>query len=213
VPFLFPALAHETISTKITWSKEVARIVYARCLECHRDQGKGFSLARYEQARPWAKAIQEEVLSRRMPPWGAVKGFGDFANDRGLTQEEVNLIAEWAEGGAPEGDPALLPETPSQFSLGRIPRGVAISLRDGGRVTAPRVLRALVSQKPVQAVVEFPDGSVEPLLWQAVPLKGPQTFVLRAGLRIPAGSVFRVTGEPPQGVFEIRLAPKKRAAP
>ena len=64
------------------------------------------------EARPWAKAIQEEVLRRRMPPWNAVKGFGQFQDDRGLTQEELSLIAEWVDGGAPEGNPLYLPDRP-----------------------------------------------------------------------------------------------------
>lgn len=202
VPFSFSALAHETISTRITWSREISRIVSNRCLACHRQGGKAFSLAQYSDARPWAKAIQEEVLSRRMPPWGAVKGFGDFANDRGLTQEEVNLVAEWAEGGAPEGDPALLPELPSSFPRFRTPLGELRTLRDGLRLTAPATLRALVSQKPVQAVAERPNGEVEPLLWQMVALKSPQTFVLRRPVRLPAGTVVRVTGEPIRAIFE-----------
>ena len=47
-----------------------------------------------------------------MPPWGAIKGFGDFRNDPSLTQDEMNRIAEWVEGGAPEGDPQYLPKIP-----------------------------------------------------------------------------------------------------
>ena len=66
----------------------------------------------YEQARPWAKAIKDEVLNRRMPPWGAVKGYGEFKHDPSLTQEQIGLIAQWVEGGAPEGDPKLLPPRP-----------------------------------------------------------------------------------------------------
>ena len=47
-----------------------------------------------------------------MPPWGAVKGFGDFRDDPSLTQDEITRIAEWVEGGAPEGDPIYLPPSP-----------------------------------------------------------------------------------------------------
>ena len=101
------AYGHETITTKITWSQEIARIVQKRCIACHAKEPVDFSS--YESARPWAKAIKEEVLNRRMPPWGAVKGFGEFRDDLGLSQEELNTFAEWVEGGAPEGDPNLLP--------------------------------------------------------------------------------------------------------
>ena len=73
--------AHDVISTKLTWSREVSRIIYKRCASCHHEGGSAFSLMTYEEARPWAKAIKEEVLERRMPPFGAVKGFGDFRDD------------------------------------------------------------------------------------------------------------------------------------
>src|SRR2546421_7405423 len=105
-----PARAHDVITTKITFDREIARIVYARCASCHRPGGTAFSLLTYDDARPWAKAIQEEVLERRMPPWGAVKGFGDFRNDQALTPEQIELLTSWSQGGSPEGDEKDLPE-------------------------------------------------------------------------------------------------------
>ena len=47
-----------------------------------------------------------------MPPWGAVKGFGDFRNDVALTPEQIELIVSWVSGGAPEGDAKDLPPPP-----------------------------------------------------------------------------------------------------
>jgi hypothetical protein len=70
------------------------------------------SLASYEEARPWAKAIKEELLERRMPPWPAVRGFGEFRNAPRLSQRDVDAIVDWVEGGAPRGDAALLPAGP-----------------------------------------------------------------------------------------------------
>jgi hypothetical protein len=102
--------AHEPITTQLTWSQEISRIVYRRCAGCHREGGPApMALLSYSQVRPWAKAVKDEVLERRMPPWGAVKGFGDFPERRGLSQEEILRVAAWVEGGAPEGDPAYLP--------------------------------------------------------------------------------------------------------
>ena len=60
------------------------------------------SFRTYEDARPWARAIKEEVLTRRMPKWHAVRGYGDFSNDPSLSAFEIALIAAWADGGAPE---------------------------------------------------------------------------------------------------------------
>ena len=100
--------AHDVFSTKITWSREISRLVDKRCISCHREGGSSFALTTFEEARPWAKAIKEEVLERRMPPFAAVKGFGDIRDDQALTQDEIHLISDWVEGGSPEGDPALL---------------------------------------------------------------------------------------------------------
>src|SRR5579862_3123760 len=117
--------AHDVFSTKITWSRDISRIVVKRCLGCHQTGGTAFSLATFEESRPWAKAIKEEVINRRMPPWGAVKGFGEFKNDPSLTQEEIGLISDWVEGGSPEGEKIYLPEmkapllTPAVAAKGR----------------------------------------------------------------------------------------------
>src|SRR6202453_3739125 len=105
-------VAHDIITTPITWDREISRIVYERCTSCHHDGGQAFSLMNYGEARPWAVAIKEEVLSRRMPPWGAVKGFGDFRNDQALTPEQFELITSWADGGVPEGEEKDLPPAP-----------------------------------------------------------------------------------------------------
>ena len=70
------------------------------------------SLATYDEARPWAKAIKEELLEKRMPPWHAVKGYGEFRNAPSLTQRDIDLIVNWVEGGAPKGDEKDLPATP-----------------------------------------------------------------------------------------------------
>jgi hypothetical protein len=104
--------AHEPITTKVRFNKEVVRILQRSCLACHRPGGVAMSLATYEEARPWAKAIKEEVLNKRMPPWHAVKGFGDFRNAPPLVQREIDLLVNWVEGGAPKGEDADLPAAP-----------------------------------------------------------------------------------------------------
>src|SRR5260370_17543843 len=76
---LLPALgqAHEPITTKLTWTAEISRIVHKRCASCHRPGGAApMSLVTYDESRPWAKAIPDEVAARRMPPWGPVTRLG-----------------------------------------------------------------------------------------------------------------------------------------
>ncbi len=115
---------HEPITTNVRFNKEVIRILQRSCLDCH-SAGKiksDISLSTYEEARPWAKAIKEEVLEKRMPPYQAVRGFGGFSNDYGLSQRETDLLISWVEGGAPKGDVKDLPaarESDSGWALGR----------------------------------------------------------------------------------------------
>jgi hypothetical protein len=179
--------AHDPISTKLTWAQEISRIIYKRCSGCHRPEGKSpMSLLTYEEARPWAKAIKEQVLNRQMPPWGAVKGFGDFSNDASLTQDEMNRIAEWVEGGAPEGDAIYLPPAPKPAPAPALPRGVRTR-----RVTGPVTLlgiRPTASAESTQVVAHLPDGSTVPLLWlRNYNAAWNRTFVYREPVTLPSG--------------------------
>jgi hypothetical protein len=108
-PFAFSSSAHEPITTKVRFNKEVVRTLQRNCLGCHHPGGIAMSLATYDDARPWAKAIKEEVLEKRMPPWRAVKGFGEFRNAPSLTQHDIDVLINWIEGGAPKGDEKDLP--------------------------------------------------------------------------------------------------------
>lgn len=106
VVFLRPASSHDPITTTVTFNKEVVRILQRNCWGCHAP-GKiksDISLTTFEQARPWAKAIKEEILEKRMPPFQAVKGFGDFHNGYLLAKRDVELVVSWVEGGAPRGE-------------------------------------------------------------------------------------------------------------
>src|SRR3954449_13223643 len=107
--FAVPFQAHDVITTNLTFARDVSRIFASHCTSCH-GSGTNIPLTTYEEARPWAVSIKEQVLSRAMPPWGAVKGFGDLSPDHGLSQEEIMIIAAWVIGGAPQGNPALLPK-------------------------------------------------------------------------------------------------------
>ena len=110
---LVPALAAAAAGAP-TFSKDVAPIFYKRCVECHRPNDVApMSLIDYKTARPWAKAIRESVLTRRMPPWFADPHSGAFSNDPSLSKQEVETIRAWVDGGASEGNPADLPARPS----------------------------------------------------------------------------------------------------
>src|SRR5258707_1274833 len=81
---------------QVTFSKDVAPILVKNCQGCHRPgETAPMSLLMYQQARPWAKAIREAVVLRRMPPWYADSHFGKFSNDRSLAQSEIDTLVAW----------------------------------------------------------------------------------------------------------------------
>ncbi len=96
-----------------TFTRDVAPIVFKSCAVCHRPGEIGpMSFLSYKEVRPWAKSIREVVVDRRMPPWGADPHYGEFSNNRALSQREIDTIVAWVEGGAKEGDPKDLPAPP-----------------------------------------------------------------------------------------------------
>jgi hypothetical protein len=100
-------------SVSPTFSKDVAPILYSRCLECHR-QGEAAPMAftSYREVRPWAKAIKQAVLTGKMPPWLADPHFGAFRNDRRMPDDAIQTIVRWVDAGATEGDPKQMPAMP-----------------------------------------------------------------------------------------------------
>jgi hypothetical protein len=207
--------AHDVITTPITFSREISRLFYERCVSCHREGGTAFSLAHYEEARPWAKAIKEEVLERRMPPWGAVKGFGDFRNDQGLTQEQIEVIADWVEGGAPEGDPKLLPAVPELRNEANVmPSGVTVQ---GSRMLENALTLTGIRPGAVPEGASFmvtankPDGAVEPLLWlYNYKAKFGHPYWFSSPVRLPKGT--RIEVAPAQAGTVVLLSERTRLA-
>jgi len=95
--------SHKPITTSVLFKNEIAQIFQRKCFQCHSENNLGVSLTTYTEARPWARAIREEILDRRMPPWTAVPGYGHFSNDISLNAREMEIILSWTDGGAPSG--------------------------------------------------------------------------------------------------------------
>ncbi len=112
--FFSQQIGNAKVAKEVTFSKDVAPIFNAKCAECHRPgDAAPFSTLTYKDVRPWAKSIKEKVVNRTMPPWHADPHFGQFANDRSLSQKEIDTIVAWVDGGAKEGNAKDLPPTPS----------------------------------------------------------------------------------------------------
>ena len=115
------AARHQTppqAAAPVTFSEHVAPILYANCVTCHRPgEAAPFPLISYADVAKRAATITTVTKSRYMPPWHAEPGFGDFADERRLTEAQIETLATWVAQGMPRGDPALMPMLP-QFTEG-----------------------------------------------------------------------------------------------
>ena len=110
VGLAIPAFA-ATSAKEVTFHKDVVPVLQKRCQGCHRPgEVAPMSFLTYNDARPWAKAIKEAVLLKKMPPWFADPAHGKFENDRSLAPAEAATLVAWAEGGAREGNPQDAPQ-------------------------------------------------------------------------------------------------------
>ena len=98
-------------SAQPTFSNEVSRIMQGKCQRCHRpDDIAPMALISYDDASTWAEDIKRVLSQNIMPPWKPVPGHGDFQGSYGLTPEERQTILDWIDAGAPQGDPAQMPD-------------------------------------------------------------------------------------------------------
>ena len=128
----------------VTFNKDVLPILQKNCQGCHRPgEAAPMSLLTYQDARPWAKSVREAVLQKRMPPWFADPHFGKFANDRSLSQAEIDTLVAWADGGAREGDAKE--------------RVAAKAFLDGWNIGAPDAVIEMPSdfQVPASGTIEY----------------------------------------------------------
>jgi tetratricopeptide (TPR) repeat protein/mono/diheme cytochrome c family protein len=97
----------------VSFSKNIAPLVFERCAACHQPGGAGpFSLLTYASARQHAGQIAALTKSRIMPPWRAESEYGGFIGQHPLTDAEIDLLQQWVAQGAAEGDPRELPPVP-----------------------------------------------------------------------------------------------------
>jgi mono/diheme cytochrome c family protein len=162
------ACAHD-ISSQVTWAREISRLLARHCASCHRAGGSAFPLAAYAQAQTHAKDIAKSVLERRMPPFGAVRGFGDLRDDQSLTQEQIELVLHWTQAGAPEGDPTRAPKSAPKSPQTGTPLQTGTEWLSDRKLAAAATFVAIRAQSlpadSIRIVAERPDGSVEPLIW------------------------------------------------
>jgi len=208
---------HVPITTKIVFNREIAQIFQRKCFQCHTDGNVSVPLTTYKEARPWAVAIKEEILEKRMPPWGAATGYGHFANDMSLTGREISLILSWADGGAPSGvllvdedkQPVFIPPL-NNWELGS--PDVVIPIAENQKIAAdsrfrvermeiatglkqPRWLRALQMNPADRRAIRYAavyDARNGRWLGTWTPASQASTMPAGSGLQLPAGAKLTV---------------------
>ena len=116
--FITTLLAALPLHAEVTFTKDVAPIIFNHCAGCHRPgEAAPFALLNYNDVRKRARLIVRVTEDRVMPPWHAEKGSFAFHGDRRLTTKQIDTLAQWLKAGAPEGDPEKLPALP-KFTAG-----------------------------------------------------------------------------------------------
>ena len=112
-----------TYGQDVTFSRDIAPIIYENCTVCHRAGEIGpMSLTSYDEVRNWAPTIQYVTQIKYMPPWKPDKHYSRFMGERGLTDDEISLIKKWVDGGMPQGnlsEEPPLPEFPEGSQIGK----------------------------------------------------------------------------------------------
>jgi len=102
----------------VTFSQDIASIIYEKCTGCHRPgQAVPFPLITYKDVAKRSKTVRETVDKQIMPPWPADPGYSHFRDENYLTEDEISLIDQWVEEGAPIGDSSKIPPPPN-FPMG-----------------------------------------------------------------------------------------------
>ena len=159
--------AHGSITTTVLFDREIVSLLERRCVSCHNEGGLSFPLSTYEQT--WVKrlSMRTEVLRRHMPPWAAVPGYGEFANDNGLTPRETQFLVSWVEGLGPRNAGSTFLNVPAG---GQAPAPVRASaprrrLAAGRAGSGPRALESITvppSPRPVVQRATIDLGLTEP---------------------------------------------------
>ena len=171
----------------------------------------------YPEVQPRLTEIKNQVLNRRMPPWGAVKGFGDFRNEQALTQEEIEMISEWIDADAPRGNNrSMLPAVPKFSKPAKFVKPKdALEVRGDLKLVRPFVLDGIYPESvpkgsTARITARFPDARVEPLLWlYEYDSRFPHPFLFKRALELPAGTL--IHGIPPAAI--IHFLPGKKPPP
>ena len=198
---ILPVPGQNSPPPAVTFSKDVAPILYEHCVYCHRPgEVAPFSMVNYATTRPWARSIKEQVLTGQMPPWYLDPRYGSFRNAKQLQAREIATLSAWVDGGAKEGDPRDLPPPP-RFASGWEMGAPDLIVRMKAPFEVPA--RGAVAAVTMPTDYEFPEDTwiqaieIRPgnrrVVHQALALMGPSGLATSLHLYAPGlpATIFR----------------------
>jgi hypothetical protein len=223
-------VSHAQLTTSVQFDREIVRILDNHCVMCHAENALSFPLITYEQTYLARWKIRQSVLDRHMPPWAAVPGYGDFANDNALTQREIDFLVSWAESYGPRNNGEIFrgttvhaPAKPiqartdfEQWELGKPDVLVPVPANRvlDPKLKAERWLRGLeykpADRRNVRAV-SFRIQETGQWIGTWTPWHSVVSFPQGLALRLPAGS--HLVADTEQGSVALYYAAKPSARP
>lgn len=224
------ALPHAQLTTTVQFDREVVRILDNHCVMCHAEKALAFPLMTYEQTYVARWKIRQGALNRHMPPWAAVPGYGDFANDNALTQREIDFLVSWAESYGPRNNgevfrgttvhaPAKPVQARTDFDQWKLGKPDALLPVPANRIVDPKLksdrwLRGLEYQPADRRSVRSVTFRIqESGQWIGTwtPWYGLVSFPQDLALRLPAGS--HLVADTDQGSVALYYADKPSTRP
>jgi hypothetical protein len=207
-------LAALAADAPVTFTKDVAPILYKNCVECHRPtMFAPMSLMTFDDARPWARSIKQRVTARTMPPWGADPAHGTFKNDPRLSEGDIETIAKWVDAGAQKGDDKDLPPAPQLVEGWTIGKPDAVFTMDEEFTIPPtgaipykyfRVPTNLTEDKWIQAIEIKPGARAQ--VHHVIAFTQPAGSPLKPGGELGPTNIGGVTPNKPGLVFAPGVA-------
>ena len=195
--------SHNPVTTTVLFNREVSGILQRKCAQCHAPDALAMPLTTYDETRPWAVAMKEQILGRRMPPWPAERGYGEFSNDGGLTNREREFLVSWIDGGVPQGDGEAPPyvDHSGHWMLGApdavLPASAGVTVEAGDAIGVRRLFidNVLTQDRWVRGFDYKPDRRVVRAAFLTV--EATREYLggwtpMRSGGDLPAGVAIRV---------------------
>lgn len=105
------------LTSQVTYQGHIGPIIQKHCQNCHRNGDIGpMPLTTYDEVASYASMIKFVTDTKLMPPFKADIHKVSYANERSISEQERELIAQWIEEGLPVGSSSKQEATKKDFT-------------------------------------------------------------------------------------------------